>query len=642
MRVARILLVEPEEEIRSNLNNHLERAGHEVASVADEDGARVLLEDGLDPDVVLAESRPGVGDDGMLRAMAPHAAHLRILPGRDAVPELGGIPDDPTFCSRDPGEVLRRIEETLLDAGPREIADEPTRCLDLVRRLAGALTRTRSPEERVDLVAEAFDAYFGVLGTLVLRRGHDREHWIEVSQGLERGLASRIADEIARRAARRGLRPFLTRVEHEGQMYEIAGLAVQVGDVETDLAMALERPPALSELRESLISLVGSALRGAMTSDELDRTRTRLDGQSRSFASLLEMSREFTGVGTRRLLCETILKAVQRELQMSRSALFLPRWEGDAMLAAQAVAGFPPVLLDRIGLSGAHGVGALCFEATGVRRLAGLPADGVAVRELRMLSDAGLHWVVPLRVDGRPIGLLVFGSREDALDLEAAEEQALEALLEAASISLRALERVEDLRDLAVSSLQGLVAAAEIRRPEDRGHSERVARAAVSVGRALGLAPKELRDLAFAGLLHDVGKVALPADTAAGPADARQLRMHPIVGSRILSRAKPAPAVVQGVEQHHERWDGHGFPYGLKGVEIHLFARILAIADAYDRWLAPTAHLPAETVLRRLEAGAGLLFDPGLVAIFSSEVGRGPTSSDLRRESWLEDIVAGP
>jgi putative nucleotidyltransferase with HDIG domain len=638
MRVARILLVEPEEEIRNALNQHLERAGHDVACVADADGARALLEDGLDPDVVLAESHPEPDGDRILRALAPLATHLRILPDRSATPSPGAPRDERTLCSRDPGAVLRRIEETMLESAPREFRDSSARCLDLIRRLAGALPRSRSPEERIDLVVEAFDAYFGVLGTLVLRRGRDRADWIEVSQGLEEGLAARISEEIARRAFHRGLRPFLTRLVHRETTYEIAGLAVQVGETETDLALALARPPDRPELRESLISLVGSALRSAMASDELERTRARLDGQSRSFASLLEMSREFAHVGTRRLLCEAILKAVQRELGMSHSALFLPRWEGDAMLAPQAVAGFPAVLLDRIGLSGAHGVGAACFQTPVLRRLGALPADGVAVRELRMLGDAGLQWAVPVHVDGRPLGLLVFGSREDTLDLEVAEQQALGALLEAASISLRGLRRVEDLRDLSVSALQGLVAASEIRCPEDRGHAERVARASVAVGRALGLAPKDLRDLAVAGLLHDVGKVSAPGNAA----DARALRLHPVVGSRILSRAKPAPAVVQAVEQHHERWDGQGFPYGLQGAEIHLYARIVAIADAYDRWLAHGGEAPAEAALRRLEAGAGLLFDPGLVAVFSSEVGRGPTSSELRRESWLEDIVAAP
>ncbi|MFN8178176.1 MAG: HD domain-containing phosphohydrolase [bacterium] len=641
MRTARILLVEPEETARRDLNRCLERAGHEVACVADEDGARLLMADGLDPDVVLAQTSPGVDADRSLRAMAPRAAHMRIVQGREGSDRKNDVEDDPTLCSRDPEDVLRRIEEVLLEAEPRAFPDSPTRCLDLVRRLASALPRARTPEERVDIVVEAFDTYFGVLGTLVVRRGQTPDDWIEARQGLDRSLALRISQEIARRAVRRGLRPFLTRFEHEGEMHEIAGLAVQSGDVETDLALALDDPPSSPELRESLISLVGSSLRSAMMTDDLEHTRTRLDAQSRSFSSLLELSREFARVGTRRLLCEAILRAVHRELQMSRSALFLPRAEGEAMLAPHAVAGFLPVLLDRIGLSGAHGVGAMCFEATGVKRLAAFPADGVAARELRMLHDAGLQWAVSLRIDGRPNGVLLFGSREEAPDLEPGEVEALQSLLEAAAFALRGLERVEGLRDLAVCSLQGLVAAAEIRRPQDRGHAERVARGAVAVGRAIGLAPKELRDLVLAALLHDVGKVAMTPETSEGAAEEGRLRMHPVVGSRILSRARPAPAVVHGVEQHHERWDGHGFPYGLKGADIHLFARILAIANAYDRWLPAGDAPPADDALHRLELGAGLLFDPGLVAVFSSEVGRAP-ASDSRREEWLEDIVAAP
>jgi putative nucleotidyltransferase with HDIG domain len=301
------------------------------------------------------------------------------------------------------------------------------------------------------------------------------------------------------------------------------------------------------------------------------------------------------------------------------------------------------VFLDRIGLSEQYGVGSACFQSRGVRRLATLPNEGVAVRELQRLADAGLQWAVALRCDGRPLGILFFGSREDSGDLDGAEVQALDALLEAAAVALRNLERVEELRDVALGSLQGLVAASELRRPSDRGHAERVARGAVAVGKALGLPPRDLRDLALAGLLHDVGKLLISSDPEpSGATEAHRLRMHPVVGSRILSRAKPAPAVVQAVEQHHERWDGHGFPYGLRGDAIHLFARIVAISDAYDRWVAEESGDDPDRALRRLELAAGLLFDPGLVALFAAEVVRAPAGGDALQESWLEEIVAAP
>jgi len=242
MRTARILLVEPEEEIRRDLNWHLERAGHEVASVPDPEGARVLLEDGLDPDVVVADAGPGVDGDQTLRRMAPRAAHLRISATVEISPEIHDVPDLPQTCSRDPGEVIRRVEEVLLGCGPPPFADEPSVCLDLVRRLATALPRLRTPEARVDLVVETFGAYFGVVGTLVVRRGAGADEWVEAAQGLDGSLVERLSQEIARRAARRGLRPFLTRLTHEGSRHEVAGLAIQVGETETDLALVLSNP----------------------------------------------------------------------------------------------------------------------------------------------------------------------------------------------------------------------------------------------------------------------------------------------------------------------------------------------------------------------------------------------------------------
>ncbi len=637
LRSARILLVEPDHEARQVLDRFLERAGHEVASVEDEDGARLLLEDGLRPDVIVTDGGPGAG----LRDLAPGAAHVPI----PRVPALAAAPgaDPAAPPARDVDELGRRVEEILLDARPGPSPDPASACLDLIRRLAGALPSLRSVEARCDLLTESFDAYFGVRGSLVVRRGTRTGHWVEAAQGLDAGLAQAASAELFRRTRGRGLRPFLTRIVHEGAVHEVAGLAVQSGAEETDLALVLRDPPAPGPLRETLVSLVGSAVRAAMASDELDRTRVLLEARTRSLGSLHEMSEAFTRVGSRRLLGREILRATHRELQMPRSALFLRRDANDTMLSVLATEGLPPQALDRIGLTAQHGVGAHCFDRPGVTRLAAVPPDGVALRELQRLGDAGLQWAMPLRAEGVGVGILFFGNREDAADLDLAELQALESLAEAASGSLRCLQRDESLRDVALAATLGLVAALELRRPADRGHAQRVSRSAVRVGRALGLGSRELRDLALAGLLHDVGKLAISGDSRGGPeTDPRRLRMHPLLGSRILSRCRPSPGVLQGIEQHHERIDGHGFPYGLRGESIHLFGRILAVADCWDRWRPLDGGADPERGLERLEAAAGLLFDPAIVAVFCAQVVRGAPVDPAGGEDWFEEVLTAP
>jgi HD-GYP domain-containing protein (c-di-GMP phosphodiesterase class II) len=225
--------------------------------------------------------------------------------------------------------------------------------------------------------------------------------------------------------------------------------------------------------------------------------------------------------------------------------------------------------------------------------------------------------------------------------LEPAEEQTLRVLLEAAAVAVRNLERVEDLRDLTICAMQGLVAAGEIRRPESRGRADRVARTALELARAMDMPAHERRDLVVAAFLHDVGELGTTTTPAGESEERRRERLHPMLGSRILSRANPSPAVVQGVEQHHERYDGHGFPYGLRGSDISRFGRILAILDAFDRWTVDEDQ-SAEQALQRLELGAGLLFDPGLVAVFAAEVGRRPAAGPDVDADWLEDVVGSP
>lgn len=184
-----------------------------------------------------------------------------------------------------------------------------------------------------------------------------------------------------------------------------------------------------------------------------------------------------------------------------------------------------------------------------------------------------------------------------------------------------ALARLEEFYDEAI---RALVAAVEARDPYTRGHSVRVSRYAVMIGEGLGLTPEQLRILRYAGLLHDIGKLAVEDRILrkAGPLTPEEreaIKQHPVVGAAILGSAGSFAALVPAVRHHHERFDGTGYPDGLAGDAIPVEARILAVADAFDAMTSDRPYRPAlarDVACERLIRGRGTQFDPEVVDTF--------------------------
>jgi putative two-component system response regulator len=186
--------------------------------------------------------------------------------------------------------------------------------------------------------------------------------------------------------------------------------------------------------------------------------------------------------------------------------------------------------------------------------------------------------------------------------------------------------------------------AVEWRDAETGVHIERMGRLCERLAREVGLSVVEAELLRHASALHDVGKVGIPDEILLKPGklDAdewAQMKTHTTIGASILSGSKSA--LVQMAEQiarsHHERWDGSGYPEGLKGEEIPLAARICAVCDVFDALLSPRPYKdawPLSDVVSELASLRGTHLDPALVDAFL------PLAPELHAECFGEDTPA--
>jgi len=230
----------------------------------------------------------------------------------------------------------------------------------------------------------------------------------------------------------------------------------------------------------------------------------------------------------------------------------------------------------------------------------------------------------PLMVKEEIIGTITAVNKVNASTYSYEELELLSTIAAQASIAIKNAKLYDEQQKTYLNTIQALVSAIEASDSYTSGHSERVTRYSLALGKKLGLPQPRLKVIERAAILHDIGKIGidlslLHKEARLTPADISELQQHPTIGMKILEPIEFLHDVRLCIGQHHERWDGQGYPNNVPGDELLLESRILAIADSFDAMTSDRPYrkaLELDLAIEELLENAGTQFDPELVRIF--------------------------
>jgi putative nucleotidyltransferase with HDIG domain len=358
-----------------------------------------------------------------------------------------------------------------------------------------------------------------------------------------------------------------------------------------------------------------------------------LAGSFNSMASQLE--RQFNAMTTMNEVDRSILSALDTtkiiDTVLTRMGEFFPcDCVGVALLDAQSLAaGLIHVLVSDSG--GGNRMAPIRLTLAEVQELNDHPEQLLINAKERhpnyLASLAGLSIelfvLLPMFVNENLSGVIVLGYVDPAAFSEEDSVQARQ-LADQVSVALSNARLLEQLDELNWGTLYALARAIDAKSHWTAGHSERVTQLALKIGRVMGLNQKELDDLHRGGLLHDIGKIGIAPeilDKAGKLTDEEYelMREHVRIGARILEPIQAYTDVIPIVLQHHEYYDGSGYPDGVSEEAISLGARIFTVSDHYDALISDRpyrAGLAREVVIDFIKEGTGKKFDPRVVEAF--------------------------
>ncbi len=246
----------------------------------------------------------------------------------------------------------------------------------------------------------------------------------------------------------------------------------------------------------------------------------------------------------------------------------------------------------------------------------------------------------PLLVKDEIIGTITVVNKLDNSVYSCEELELLNTIAAQAGIAIKNAKLYDEQQKIYMNTIHALVSAIEASDSYTRGHSERVTRYSIGLAKRLELPTERMKIIERAAILHDIGKIGidlslLHKEGKLSPEDVENLRQHPLIGMKILEPIEFLHDVKLCIGQHHERYDGRGYPHHVAADQLLVESRILAIADAFDAMTSDRPYrkaLPVEVAIKELSDNAGTQFDPTMVPHFIELLKSGMFSSPENRE----------
>lgn len=396
------------------------------------------------------------------------------------------------------------------------------------------------------------------------------------------------------------------------------------------ISLILSVVEAFSGGRIFILSVIAAILTAVIISpirEAAQRWIDRLFYRERYNASLMlqRLSQTTTALLDLDKITRIVLSDVVQTLHIGHAAIFIRQYpENSFQLLAEE--GAPKIPAPMFGHD--HPIVKWLIQQNGILSKDVLDISpifkGMWKNELEYLNEFPAQLLIPLNTRGELVGFLIVASKRSAQAYTHDDEVILSTLANQTAVVIENARLYEDLEATFVQTVVTLANAIDIRDTYTSSHSQRIAEWAAEIARILGCSTQEIQAIYWGGLLHDIGKIGIPDEILrkAGKLDEAEweiVRRHTILGAQLVSPIKKLAAVAPIIECSHERYNGSGYPHGLKGEEIPLGARIIGVVDSYSAmrdersYKKPISH---EEAIAELKRNSGILFDPQVVQVF--------------------------